>query len=128
MSEEETTSDSSSSYEVELDPTAALLDQEVGSGHLPQSHIFYRLASNALKFVNEIGDPTNQFKHDPVVRSLCETLQHSGHWRTFNLLTGKQMLHRERGLALDFCWEDNNSPLPLPLSGNEGYVYESGLV
>lgn len=75
-----------------------------------------------------LWDPTNQFKHDPVVWSFCETLQCSGHWRTFNLLTGKRMLHKGRGSAHDFCWEDNNIPLPLPLSRNRGYVYESGLV
>ena len=63
-SEEDTTSDSSSGNEVELDPTAALLDQEVRTGRLPWSHIFYRLNSNALKFATEIGDLTNQFKHD----------------------------------------------------------------
>jgi hypothetical protein len=38
------------------------------------------------------------------------------------------MLLRGRGSAHDFCWEDNNIPLPLPLSRNGGYVYESGLV
>lgn len=113
---------------MDLDPVAALLDREVRSGRLPRSHIFYRVVSNALKFANEIGDPTNQFKHDPIVRSFCETLQRSGHWRTFNLLTGKRMLHRGRGSAHDFCWEDNNIPLPLPLSRNGGYVYENGLV
>ena len=86
------------------------------------------MVSNALKFANEIGDPTNQFKNDPVVRSFCEKIQRSGHWRTFNLLTGKRMLHRGRGSTHDFCWQDNNIPLPLPLSRNRGYLYESGLV
>lgn len=128
MSEEETTSDSRRGYKVELDPTAALLDREVHSGPLPRSDIFYRLVSNALKFANEIGDPTNQFKHDPVVQRFCKTLQRSDHWRTFNLLTRKRMLHRGRGSAHDFCLEDNNIPLPLQLSRNGGYVYESGLV
>ena len=113
---------------MELDPTAALLDREVRTGRLPRSHIFYRLVSNALKFANEIGDPTNQFKHAPVIRSFCETLQRSGHWRTFNLLAGKRMLHRGRGSAHDFCWQDNNIPLLLPLSRNGGYVYDSRLV
>lgn len=113
---------------MELDPTAALLDREVHTGRLPRSHIFYRLVSNALKFAKEIGDPTNQFKHDSVVLSFSETLQRSGHWRTFNLLTEKRMLHRGRGSAHDFCCQHNNIPLPLPLSRNGGYVYESGLV
>jgi len=57
---------------------------------------------------------------DLIVRSFCETLQHSGHWRTFNLLTGKCMLHRGRGSAHDFCWEDNNIPLSLPLNRKVG--------
>lgn len=87
---------------MELDPTAALLDREVRSGRLPRSHIFYRLVSNAVKFADEIGNPTDLFKHDPVVRSFCETLQLSGHCRTFSLLTGKRMLLRGRGSAHDF--------------------------
>ncbi|KAJ7383240.1 hypothetical protein OS493_030045 [Desmophyllum pertusum] len=38
------------------------------------------------------------------------------------------MLHRGRDSAHDFCWEDNNIPLLIPLSRKGGYVYESGLV
>lgn len=83
---------------------------------------------NSLKFATEIGDATNQFRHDPIVRSFCETIIRSGHSRTFNLLTGKRMFQRGRGSAHNFRWEDNNIPLPLPMSRNEGYVYKSGLI
>lgn len=127
-SAEETESESSSGLEVELDPAARLLDQEVRSGRLPRTHLFYRLILNSLKFATEIGDATNQFHHDPVVQSFCQTIKRSGHARTFNLLTGKRMLNRGRGSAHDFCWEDNNIPLPLPSSRKEGYVYQSGLI
>lgn len=57
-----------------LMPAARLLDQEVRSGRLSQNHLFYRLVLNALKFATEIDNPINQFKHDPVVRSFCETI------------------------------------------------------
>ena len=127
-SAEETESESSSGLEVELDPAARLLDQEVRSGRLPRTYLFYRLVLNSLKFATEIGDATNQFHHDPVVQSFCETIKRSGHARTFNLLTGKRMLNRGRGSAHDFRWEDNNIPLPLPSSRKELYVYQSGLI
>ncbi|KAL9957638.1 hypothetical protein ACROYT_G034559 [Oculina patagonica] len=125
---EETESDASSGIEAELDPAARLLDQEVRSGRLSQNHLFYRLVLNALKFATEIGNPINQFKHDPVVRSFCETIKRSGHWRTFNLLTGKRMLGKGRGSSHQFNWEDYNIPLPLPSNNKQGYIYESGLV
>ena len=115
-SAQETESEASSGFEVELDPAARLLDQEVRSGRLPRNHLFYRLVLNSLKFATQIGDPTNQFQHDPLVRSFCETIKRSGHSRTFNLLTGKRMLKRGRGSAHDFRWEDYNIPLPLPSS------------
>lgn len=121
-------SESSSGFELELDPAARLLDQEVRSGRLPRNHLFYCLVLNSLKFATVIGDAKNQFRHDPIVRSFCETIKQSGHSRTFNLLTGKRMFQRGRGSAHDFRWEDNNIPLPLPMSRNEGYVYESGLI
>lgn len=73
-SAEETESESSSGLEFELDPAARLLDQEVCSGRLPQTHLFYRLVLNSLKFATEIGDATKQFHHDPVVQSFCETI------------------------------------------------------
>ena len=98
---EETESEASSGFEVELDPAARLLDQEVRSGRLPRNHLFYRLVLNSLKFATQIGDPTDQFQHDPLVRSFCETIKRSGHSRTFNLLTGKRMLKRGRGSAHD---------------------------
>lgn len=125
---EETESDASSGIEAELDPAARLLDQEVRSGRLSQNHLFYRLVLNALKFATEIDNPINQFKHDPVVRSFCETIKRSGHWRTFNLLTGKRMLGKGRGSSHQFNWEDYNIPLPLPSKIKQGYIYESGLV
>ena len=127
-SAEETESEASSGFEVELDPAARLLDQEVRSGRLPRNHLFYRLVLNSPKFATQIGDPTNQFQRDPLVRSFCETIKRSGHSRTFNLLTGKRMLKRGRGSAHDFRWEDYNIPLPLPSSRKGGYVYESGLI
>ena len=125
---EETESDASSGIEAELDPAARLLDQEVRSGRLSQNHLFYRLVLNALKFATEIDNPINQFKHDPVVRSFCETIKRSGHWRTINLLTGKRMLGKGRGSSHQFNWEDYNIPLPLPSKIKQGYIYESGLV
>ena len=125
---EETESDASSGIKAELDPAARLLDQEVRSGRLSQNHLFYRLVLNALKFATEIDNPINQFKHDPVVRSFCETIKRSGHWHTFNLLTGKRMLGKGRGSSHQFNWEDYNIPLPLPSKIKQGYIYESGLV
>lgn len=125
---EETESDASSGIEAELDPAARLLDQEVHSGRLSQNHLFYRLVLNALKFATEIDNPINQFKHDPVVCSFRETIKRSGHWRTFNLLTGKRMLGKGRGSSHQFNWEDYNIPLPLPSKIKQGYIYESGLV
>ena len=85
-SADETVSASSSGYEFELDPAAKLLAQEVCSGRLPRTHLFYRLVVNSLKFVTKIGDATNQFHHDPVIRSFCEIIKRRGHSRTFNLL------------------------------------------
>ena len=120
-------SEASSGFELELDPAARLLNQEVRSGRLPRDHLFYRLVLNSLKLATEIGDARNQFRHDPIVRSFFETIKRSGHSRTLNLLTGKRMFQRGRGSAQEFCWGDN-IPLPLPMSRNEGYVYESGLI
>ena len=74
-SADETVSASSSGYEFELDPAAKLLDQEVRSGRLPRTHLFYHLVLNSLKFATEIGDATNQFHHNPVIRSFCETIK-----------------------------------------------------
>ena len=85
-SADETVSASSSGYEFELDSAAKLLAQEVRSGRLPRNHLFYRLVVNPLKFMTKIGDATNQFHHDPVIRSFCETIKRRGHSRTFNLL------------------------------------------
>ena len=127
-SADETVSVSSSGYEFELDPAAKLLAQEVHSGRLPQTHLFYRLVVNSLKFATKIRDATNQFHHDPVIRSFCETIKRRGHSRTFNLLMGKRMFKRGRGSTHEFRWEDNNIPLPLPSSRKEGYVYQSGLI
>lgn len=73
-SADETDPASSSGYEFELDPAAKLLDQEVPSGRLPRTHLFYRLVLNSLKLATEIGDATNQF-HNPVLRSFCETIK-----------------------------------------------------
>ena len=127
-SADETVSVSSSGYEFELDPAAKLLAQEVHSGRLPQTHLFYRLVVNSLKFATKIRDATNQFHHDPVIRSFCKTIKRRGHSRTFNLLMGKRMFKRGRGSTHEFRWEDNNIPLPLPSSRKEGYVYQSGLI
>lgn len=66
-SADETVPASSSGYEFEL-------DQEVCSGRLPRTHLFYRLVLNSLKFATEIGDATNQF-HNPVLQSFCETIK-----------------------------------------------------
>lgn len=74
-----------------------LLDEEVRSGRLPKSHLFYRLVLKSLIFATEVGNAGNQFKHDPLVRSFCDTIKRSGHWWTFNLLTGKRMPGKGRG-------------------------------
>ena len=78
-SADETVSASSSGYEFELDPAAKLLAQEVHSGRLPQTHLFYRLVVNSLKFATKIRDATNQFHHNPVIRSFWETIKRRGH-------------------------------------------------
>ena len=127
-SADETVSVSSSGYEFELDPAAKHLAQEVHSGRLPQTHLFYRLVVKSLKFATKIRDATNQFHHDPVIRSFCETIKRRGHSRAFNLLMGKRMFKRGRGSTPEFRWEDNSIPLPLPSSRKEGYVYQSGLI
>ena len=126
----ETTSDSSSGFEIDLDPAAKLLDEEVRSDRLPKSHLFYRLVLNTLKFATEVGNPGNQFKHDPLVRSFCDTwlIKRGGHWWTFYVLTGKRIPGKGRGSTHKFNWEDYNIPLPMPSNKGHGYIYENGLI
>ena len=117
----------SSEAEVDLDPASAMLYEEVRSGRLPTDHIFYRLILNELKFARQIGNPKEQFQHDNVLRSFCESICRNGHMKTFNLLTGKRMLNKGRGSAHSFTWQDYNIPLPPPRK-NPGYTYENGVL
>ena len=56
-----------------------MLYAEVRSGRLTTDHIFYRLILNALKFARQIGNPREQFQHDNVLRSFCESIYRNGH-------------------------------------------------
>ena len=73
----------SSEAEVDLDPASAMLFEEVRSGRLPTDHIFYRLILNALKFSRQISNPSEQFQHDNVLRSFCESIYRNGQMKAF---------------------------------------------
>ena len=81
-----------------------MLYEEVRSGRVPTDHIFYPLIINALKFARQIGNPREQFQHDNVLRSFCESIYRNGRMKMFNLLTGKRILNKGRGSAHTFSW------------------------
>lgn len=122
----EGSSDMSESDSVEVDPCVRRLHEEIECGKLETDHIFYKLVSDSLQFAQEAGNPTKQFRWDPVVKSFTTTIKRLGGSKVANCLRGTGFSGQKFGGVYHFNWSEWNIPLP-SIADDCGYTTASGI-